>query len=170
MSNFPPSPFLTSSVPSSPYLSQVSKVILLKSHKKRYLFIILSLTCICYYYYTPTTLTESINLNSAKILSKECKFLPWRKKCQPSLEPEEVFEDLVYESKGGKLFYPGRRSRMEREELILEEDIPEQAHPIHLLMNQASKNWTRKVEKQSKSLSEAVIEYERRYGMRPPRG
>ncbi|GAA5998833.1 uncharacterized protein JCM10292_005732 [Rhodotorula paludigena] len=43
-------------------------------------------------------------------------------------------------------------------------------HPIHGLMREARANWTAKVERQSKSLDEAVREYRRRFGREPPPG
>lgn len=48
--------------------------------------------------------------------------------------------------------------------------IPEQPHPIHLLMDGARRLWEKKLGRQSKSLREATEEYEHRYGRRPPKG
>ena len=47
---------------------------------------------------------------------------------------------------------------------------PSQPHPIHLLIATADQEWERKLERQSSSLEGAVVEYERRYGIRPPKG
>lgn len=43
-------------------------------------------------------------------------------------------------------------------------------HPIPKLMADARRAFSDKVERQSKSLDQAVSEYERRYGRRPPKG
>lgn len=43
-------------------------------------------------------------------------------------------------------------------------------HPITQLMDKAKKEWEAKVERQSKTLKEAVAEYKLRYGRLPPRG
>lgn len=43
-------------------------------------------------------------------------------------------------------------------------------HPIHQLIQTNKRKWDRKLKSQSKSLHEAVEEYERRYTMRPPKG
>lgn len=43
-------------------------------------------------------------------------------------------------------------------------------HPIHQLIRTARAEWDAKVERQSKTLEEAVEEYRRRYRMEPPRG
>lgn len=44
------------------------------------------------------------------------------------------------------------------------------AHPIYELISRAEKGWNKKLEKASKSLDEAVLEYRRRYHREPPRG
>ncbi|OCF73807.1 hypothetical protein I204_05651 [Kwoniella mangroviensis CBS 8886] len=43
-------------------------------------------------------------------------------------------------------------------------------HPIFELISRSKKNWQKKIDKQSKSLSEAVDEYRRRYARNPPKG
>lgn len=43
-------------------------------------------------------------------------------------------------------------------------------HPIHDLIERGEKEWNAKLKKQSKSLDEAVTEYERRYKRAPPKG
>ncbi|GAA5893823.1 uncharacterized protein JCM6883_003648 [Sporobolomyces salmoneus] len=48
--------------------------------------------------------------------------------------------------------------------------IPDQPHPISYLIQQASSNWDSMVLRQSQTLSQAVEEYTRRYGIRPPIG
>jgi Ni/Co efflux regulator RcnB len=43
-------------------------------------------------------------------------------------------------------------------------------HPILDLINNATKTWEDKLARQSKTLEEAVREYKRRHGRKPPRG
>lgn len=43
-------------------------------------------------------------------------------------------------------------------------------HPILDLINNATKQWEDKLARQSKTLEEAVREYKRRHGRKPPRG
>jgi hypothetical protein len=43
-------------------------------------------------------------------------------------------------------------------------------HPIYQLIHESRAAWDAKVQRQSRSLAEAVIEYRRRYKMEPPRG
>ncbi|BGP24738.1 glycosyltransferase family 90 protein [Rhodotorula toruloides] len=43
-------------------------------------------------------------------------------------------------------------------------------HPIHDLIGNATKQWEAKLARQSKTLEEAVREYKRRFGRRPPKG
>lgn len=47
---------------------------------------------------------------------------------------------------------------------------PEGRHPIFDLVERAEREWERKLSKASKSLDEAVAEYRRRYGRKPPKG
>lgn len=84
-----------------------------------------------------------------------------------------MFDGLSFKQEYGILHYPA------------ESDVPvsqpadkfgkplakaAQAHPIHYLMEEAERNWTIKLSKQSKTLKDTVAEYERRYSMRPPKG
>ncbi|SCV72270.1 BQ2448_4964 [Microbotryum intermedium] len=48
--------------------------------------------------------------------------------------------------------------------------VPDQPHPIHLLMAEARQKWDQKVAAQSRTLRDAVDEYKRRYRMNPPLG
>lgn len=52
---------------------------------------------------------------------------------------------------------------------LLEVD-PSGRHPIYDLIERAEKDWAAKVKRQSKTLDEAVTEYERRYKRAPPKG
>lgn len=47
---------------------------------------------------------------------------------------------------------------------------PISAHPIFALIERSERLWKEKLERQSQTLDEAVVEYERRYGRNPPRG
>ncbi|KAM0791241.1 hypothetical protein ACM66B_005720 [Microbotryomycetes sp. NB124-2] len=83
------------------------------------------------------------------------------------------FDLLHFQRKGGFLYYPGHATE-EREKAngAFEEVeyVPEQPHPIHLLMDKAKRDWDKKLQRQSTNLADAVDEYERRYGRRPPKG
>jgi len=43
-------------------------------------------------------------------------------------------------------------------------------HPVLQLIQDARYEWEQKLAKQSKTLKEAALEYERRYGQKPPKG
>ncbi len=43
-------------------------------------------------------------------------------------------------------------------------------HPMDALMKQAKERWNAKLDRQSKTVSEAVVEYKRRYHIDPPEG
>lgn len=47
---------------------------------------------------------------------------------------------------------------------------PKGRHPIHVLIDRAQRRWKEKVERQSRTLSEAVREYKQRYRRNPPKG
>lgn len=47
---------------------------------------------------------------------------------------------------------------------------PAGRHPIFSLVERAEVQWQQKLNRQSKSLSEAFVEYQRRYGRKPPPG
>lgn len=47
---------------------------------------------------------------------------------------------------------------------------PKGRHPIHVLIDRAEKQWKDKVDRQSRTLSEAVREYKHRYRRNPPKG
>ncbi|WVF69132.1 hypothetical protein IAT40_003906 [Kwoniella sp. CBS 6097] len=49
-------------------------------------------------------------------------------------------------------------------------DSPEAPHPIPVLISLGEKRWEELLSRQSRTLEEAVREYTRRYGRRPPRG
>ncbi|KAK4054576.1 Protein O-glucosyltransferase 2 [Microbotryomycetes sp. JL201] len=83
------------------------------------------------------------------------------------------FDLLHFQRKGGFLYYPGHATKeREKPNGVIEEVeyVPEQPHPIHLLIDKAKRDWDKKLKRQSTSLADAVDEYERRYGRRPPKG
>lgn len=47
---------------------------------------------------------------------------------------------------------------------------PKGRHPIHVLIERAERRWKEKLERQSRTLSEAVREYKQRYRRNPPKG
>lgn len=47
---------------------------------------------------------------------------------------------------------------------------PNARHPMYDLIERAEVEWDKKLKRQSKSLDEAVVEYERRYHRAPPKG
>ncbi|WWD18593.1 hypothetical protein CI109_103046 [Kwoniella shandongensis] len=53
---------------------------------------------------------------------------------------------------------------------LLVSSDPEAPHPIPLLLDLGEKRWEELLSRQSRTLSEAVREYTRRYGRRPPKG
>lgn len=111
---------------------------------------------------------------------KECLLFPWREGCDitPAKDPRDPFEGLEFQEEGGHLYYPavpaprkprrpGERPRPPDSQPV---DPSQQPHPIHYLIQQAKEDWSAKLHRQSKTLDEAVVEYERRYKRRPPRG
>lgn len=80
----------------------------------------------------------------------------------------QAFSGLYYDSAGGNVYYPAFASLQHW--FSNSQKQPLQPHPIHLLIATADQEWERKLERQSSSLEGAVEEYERRYGIRPPKG
>ncbi|KAK4702708.1 hypothetical protein P7C70_g3518, partial [Phenoliferia sp. Uapishka_3] len=106
--------------------------------------------------------TASIDQEEAE----QCRLFPWMAKCVGrDWGHQDPFEGLHFEKEAGHMFYPAH-SASEEENAI----PPNQPHPIHLLISDAKRDWDKKRARQSKSLREAVEEYERRYKMRPPKG
>ena len=71
------------------------------------------------------------------------------------------------------MYYPGHATTERKLDNGAVEEVdyvPPQPHPIHLLVDKAKRDWDKKVKRQSQTLQEAVEEYERRYGRRPPKG
>jgi hypothetical protein len=62
---------------------------------------------------------------------------------------------------------PGKHIYLSNGLLQVNEDGP---HPIYELMEQAEKDWKRKLEQASTTLEQAVREYRRRYHRYPPKG
>jgi hypothetical protein len=53
---------------------------------------------------------------------------------------------------------------------LLKVDMNSKVHPIYQLIRDAREKWDDKLEKQSRTLQDAVKEYRRRYGRQPPKG
>ncbi|GAA6051318.1 hypothetical protein NBRC10513_000329 [Rhodotorula toruloides] len=115
-----------------------------------------------------------------KGMEKECLLFPWREGCDvdPAEEPRDPFEGLEFQEEGGHLYYPAvpapRKPRRPGERPPPPDSQPvdpsQQPHPIHYLIQQAKEDWNAKLQRQSKTVDEAVAEYERRYKRRPPKG
>ncbi|GAA5868209.1 hypothetical protein JCM3774_000601 [Rhodotorula dairenensis] len=110
-------------------------------------------------------------------LSKLCALFPWRKDCAEQLrQTRDPFQGLVYVEKRGHMFYPAVAapdpppSFGQPVRRATTADVENQPHPIHYLIREGKKAWKAKVARQSKTLKEAVAEYERRYWRRPPKG
>ncbi|KAL8293575.1 hypothetical protein RQP46_000276 [Phenoliferia psychrophenolica] len=97
---------------------------------------------------------------------ERCRLYPWVAKCVGGdWGNRDPFEGLHFEKEGGHIFYPAH-SASEEESAV----PPNQPHPIHLLISDAKRDWNKKLARQSKTVREAVEEYEQRYKMRPPKG
>ncbi|TKA58044.1 hypothetical protein B0A53_00446 [Rhodotorula sp. CCFEE 5036] len=110
-------------------------------------------------------------------LSKLCALFPWRKDCAEQLrQTRDPFQGLVYKEDRGHLFYPAVAapdpppSFGQPVRRATAADVEHQPHPIHYLIREGKQAWKAKVARQSKTLKEAVAEYERRYWRRPPKG
>ncbi|SCZ88292.1 BZ3500_MvSof-1268-A1-R1_Chr2-1g04314 [Microbotryum saponariae] len=181
----------------SPFSSFVAKRA--RSSRRTLLYLLLLLTS-WFLLSRPSTTNELVKL---KALETACRIFPWKSDC---LGVHSPFDYLHFERELGYLMYPAHEARKSTEGTLDDsgsgtearylgsrkkftgngaENVaaPSQPHPIHLLMDSAKRMWTRKVERQSKTLREAVEaiqktdetlttwqEYERRYNRRPPKG
>lgn len=110
-------------------------------------------------------------------LSKLCALFPWRKDCAAELkQARDPFQGLVFKEEHGHLFYPAVAAPEppptfeQQARRAAPVDVDAQPHPIHYLIREGKKAWKAKVARQSKTLREAVAEYEKRYWRRPPKG
>jgi len=53
---------------------------------------------------------------------------------------------------------------------MLRVNLTSRFHPIHQLRQDATRQWATKVSRQSTTLKDVTVEYQRRYGRRPPKG
>ncbi|GJN88899.1 hypothetical protein Rhopal_001870-T1 [Rhodotorula paludigena] len=80
--------------------------------------------------------------------------------------PADVFGEWRFKEQNGELFYPA----VPADPFAYSISPASPPHPIHHLIREAEDAWAAKVARQSKTLEQAVAEYERRYKQRPPRG
>jgi hypothetical protein len=92
--------------------------------------------------------TETIATATVTIYAQETTVLP----CSLEHEVEKLLQPHWFRA-GGLL-----------------EVNPNGRHPIYDLIERAKAEWDKKLRKQSKSLDEAVAEYQRRYCRAPPKG
>ncbi|GAA5941976.1 uncharacterized protein JCM15063_004260 [Sporobolomyces koalae] len=96
---------------------------------------------------------------------RQCRLFPRMKSCS------DPFRRLKYTDDSGLLVYPAKLADpASAPTLDANPTPPPQPHPIHYLIHSAETLWNEKVACQSRTLSEAVAEYTRRYGQAPPRG
>ncbi|SCV72127.1 BQ2448_4821 [Microbotryum intermedium] len=159
-----------------------------RSSRRALLYLFLLLLTSWFLLSRPSKTNELVKL---KALEAACRIFPWKKDC---LGVHSPFDYLHFERELGYLMYPAHEAR-ESDDSRSESGsearylgsrkkltgnmagdraentaAPSQPHPIHLLMDSAKRMWARKVERQSKTLREAIEEYERRYNRRPPKG
>lgn len=102
---------------------------------------------------------------SALLQQQPCRYLPFLHRCR-----RDPFAGLEYKVEGGLLYYPAKAVEIFGAERPLNDEPPPQPHPLHLLIKDAEAAWQEKVARQSRTLEEAVGEYERRYNQAPPLG
>lgn len=107
-------------------------------------------------------------------LSRLCLLFPWRKECARELElSRDPFAKFAYVESRGRLFYPAQERAPDASVQENKQDKKTKArqpHPVHLVVKRAREQWDAKLKRQSKTLPQAIDEYERRYQRRPPRG
>lgn len=91
-----------------------------------------------------------------------CRYLPFLHRCR-----RDPFAGLEYRVEDGLMYYPAQLAVPSGD---ASDEPPPQPHPIHLLIKDAEAAWQEKVARQSKTLEDAVGEYQRRYSMAPPLG
>ncbi|GAA5991508.1 hypothetical protein JCM11641_001189 [Rhodosporidiobolus odoratus] len=108
---------------------------------------------------------------ATKAKEQRCRLMPWIASCP------DPFARLVFAENAGELLYPAvsafppaSSSAGPTASLNDSPSVPPQPHPIHHLISQANAAWSAKTSRQSKTLEEAVSQYQRRYGRAPPRG
>lgn len=140
----------------------VRSVIRYRRSTKRWILIISIITLGLMYYQSSTVIEMTCSVLDAA-------------SCGRTLGDERAraFRGLSFKEEHGIMYYPAESATASSSlvtRIIKPVRSPPQAHPIHLLMEEAERNWTTKLSKQSKTLKQTVAEYERRYGIRPPRG
>lgn len=107
--------------------------------------------------------------------SRLCLLFPWRDECDrvPGRPGSKrgPFDGLRFSERFGHLFYPAYRARPRPgAKPQPPPDVENQPHAIHYLIERAKNEWGAKMARQSRTLEQAVDEYERRYKRRPPHG
>ncbi|GAA5943781.1 uncharacterized protein JCM15063_006491, partial [Sporobolomyces koalae] len=104
-------------------------------------------------------------------LSKLCLLFPWRNECIEQLElAKDPFRWYEYVEQAGRILYPAQLKPIRGGGGKPATPTKQEPHPIHKLIRDANATWNEKLERQSKTLPEAIDEYEKRYHRRPPRG
>lgn len=84
---------------------------------------------------------------------ERCRLFPWMAKCiGGEWGNHDPFEFLHFEKEGGHMFYPAH-SASEEETAV----PPNQPHPIHLLISDAKRDWSKKIARQSKTDRKSVV-------------
>ncbi|BGP40488.1 Protein O-glucosyltransferase 2 [Rhodotorula kratochvilovae] len=108
--------------------------------------------------------------------SKLCLLFPWRAECDAEAAARrDPFEGLRFRERLGLLFYPAHRGPPRAplrpgDKPPPAVEVEKQPHAIHHLVRQGRREWKAKLARQSRTLEQAIDEYERRYRRRPPRG
>ena len=132
---------------------------------------------LCYGMYRATRDSPEIAAEKQRQLAR-CTAMPWLPACASTTrggysrasrqggatnKKRDPFAGLEYKQEGGHLFYPALESSPALNVTVPRgEERPGQPHPIHKLMRDAEESWRRKQARQSRSLKDAVAEYERR--------
>ncbi|KAG8984877.1 F-actin-capping protein subunit alpha, partial [Tulasnella sp. 427] len=136
------------------------------------IIIIFSVSLVCLYYYNrPQNDTSTLKVDKKtqpgpKAKSDTSTPLPKAKRPPPGPPPEPRYQwTELWEAKpDGKLVVPIDESG---------KAVPKTGfarHPLLDLVEEGEKRWEERLQRQSKTLDEAVREYVRRYGRRPPKG
>lgn len=85
------------------------------------------------------------------------------------LEYETITQQVAFKPEPTHVDHRPLKPHKLRSDGLLEVN-PFGRHPIYDLIERAEADWENKLKRQSKTLDEAVVEYQRRYGRAPPKG